>query len=385
MFDVQKLRTEEFPHSLHQYYFNTASIALLPVCAQAQMNRASQRLMDDPFAYWRDEVMPMMAEMGQTIARLIHAAKPEEITAITSTSYGLNALAQSIPWQPGDNVVLCDVEFPANVYPWMSLERDGVQARLVPAQNGGLTVEALAGAVDGNTRVVTVSLLQFFTGHRSDLASLGQFCRERGILFVVDAIQAIGHIPVDVQAMYIDALVTGGQKSLLSAPGTGFMYVRDEVCETLRPRFIGGNGTRDYLFWLDYDLTPLPGAARFGMGTPNVVGLVAMAESVRLLDALGIPAIDVYTCALAEQAMAMLERVGYELLTPRDAHGSIVTFVSGRDSDGTDQFINHLREHKITAVKHLDRSGKGHVRFSFHCFNTSDEITQVEAILQGLR
>lgn len=204
MFDVQKLRTEEFPHSLHQYYFNTASIALLPVCAQAQMNRASQRLMDDPFAYWRDEVMPMMAEMGQTIARLIHAAKPEEITAITSTSYGLNALAQSIPWQPGDNVVLCDVEFPANVYPWMSLERDGVQARLVPAQNGGLTVEALAGAVDGNTRVVTVSLLQFFTGHRSDLASLGQFCRERGILFVVDAIQAIGHIPVDVQAMYIE-------------------------------------------------------------------------------------------------------------------------------------------------------------------------------------
>lgn len=385
MFDVQMLRTQEFPHSLHQSYFNTASIALLPASVQSQMSYASQRLMDDPFGYWRDEVMPMLGGMAQTIAHLLNAAKPEELTPITSTSYGLNALAQSIPWQPGDNVVLCDVEFPANVYPWMSLERDGVEVRLVPAQNGGLTVEALAETVDQKTKVVTVSLLQFFTGHRSDLTALGRFCHERGILFVVDGIQAIGHIPVDVQAMHIDALVTGGQKSLLSAPGTGFMYVRDEVCETLRPRFIGANGTKDFLYWLDYDLTPAPGAARFGMGTPNMIGLVGMAESVRLLAELGIPDIDMYTCTLAEQAMDTLERVGYEVITPRDAHGSIVTFVSGRDSNGTDQFINDLREHKITAVKHLDRNGKGHVRFSFHCFNTAEEIAAVEPILQKLR
>lgn len=385
MFDVQKLRSEQFPHSLHQTYFNTASIALLPASVQAQMSYASQRLMDDPFGYWRDEVMPMLGEMGQTLAHLINAAKPEELTPITSTSYGINALAQSIAWQGGDNVVMCDVEFPANVYPWMSLEREGVRVRLVPAQQGGLTVEALAAAVDERTRLVTVSLLQFFTGHRSDVAALGQFCHERGILFVVDGIQAIGHIPLDVQAMHIDALVTGGQKSLLSAPGTGFMYVRDEVSETLRPRFIGANGTKDFLYWLDYDLTPAPGAARFGMGTPNMVGLVGMAESVRLLAGLGIPAIDAYTCDLAEQAMDMLERTGYEVITPRGAHGSIVTFVSGRDSAGTDQFVNQLREHKITGVKHLDRSGKGHVRFSFHCFNTAEEIAQVEPVMQQLR
>ena len=385
MFDVQQLRQDEFPHSLQQLFFNSASICLLPKRVQTKMNDSSQRLMADPFSHWRDEIMPMLAGMGETLIRMINADKVEEITPITSTPYGLNALAQSIPWQVGDNVVLCDVEFPANVYPWMNLERDGVEARFVPSRNGGLTVEALAEAVDARTRVVTVSMVQFFTGHRSDLMALGQFCHDRGILFVVDAIQAIGHIPLDVQAMHIDALVTGGQKSLLAAPGTGFMYVREAVCEILRPRFIGGNGTKDYMFWLDYDITPAPGAARFGMGTPNAVGLVGMTESVKLLRELGVAAIDQHTSAVAQAAMTMLDRIGYEVITPREAHAGIVTFVSGRDSAATDQFINDLREHKVAAVKHLDRSGKAHIRFSFHCYNTVEEIDQVETILRQLR
>lgn len=385
MFDVQKLRTEEFPYSLDQYFFNCASISLLPQRVHNQMQITSQHLMRDPFSHWRDEVMPLLTTMNEKIAGLINAAAADEIAPITSTSYGLNALAQSIPWQPGDNVLLCDVEFPANVYPWMSLARDGVEARLIPANQGGLTVAALAEAVDARTRVVTVSAVQFFTGHRSDLMALGQFCRERGILFVVDAIQCIGHTPIDVQAMHIDALVTGGQKSLLAAPGIGFIYVRDELCETLRPRFIGGNSTRDYLYWLDYDLTFLPGAARFGMGTPNILGLVGMARSVELLTELGIPAIDQHTSAVAKAAMTMLERVGYELLTPREAHAGIVTFGSGRDNAAADQFINDLLTHKIAAVKHVDRNGKTYIRFSFHCYNTVDEIAQVEPILLKLR
>ncbi|MBK9055911.1 MAG: aminotransferase class V-fold PLP-dependent enzyme [Chloroflexi bacterium] len=88
--------------------------------------------MDDPFSHWRDEVMPMFTQMNESIARLINAAKTEEIAPITSTSYGMNAVAQSIPWQAGDNVVMCNVEFPANVYPWMSLARDGVRLASSP-------------------------------------------------------------------------------------------------------------------------------------------------------------------------------------------------------------------------------------------------------------
>jgi selenocysteine lyase/cysteine desulfurase len=120
------------------------------------------------------------------------------------------------------------------------------------------------------------------------------------------------------------------------------------------------------------------------MGTPNATGLVGMTESVKLLAELGIAAIDQHTSAVTQAAMTMLDRLGYEVITPRDAHACIVTFASGRDSATTDQFIADLREHKVIAVKHLDRSGKAHVRFSFHCYNTLVEIAQVEEVLRQL-
>src|SRR5690606_2795067 len=129
---------------------------------------------------------------------------------------------------------------------------------------------------DGRTRAVAASAIQFFSGHRTDLAAIGDFCRQRNILFIVDAIQAIGHMKFDVQAMGIDVLATGGMKSLLALPGVGFLYVREELAEQMRPRLIHGNSTVDYLHWLDYDTTPAPGAARFAAGTPNVIGIMSM-------------------------------------------------------------------------------------------------------------
>ncbi|MEI2609323.1 MAG: aminotransferase class V-fold PLP-dependent enzyme [Candidatus Promineifilaceae bacterium] len=386
MFDVTQLRQTEFPQTQHQLYFNYASISLLPQCAQARMVHSIERLTDEPMAHWRLEIMPLMEKMNGDIARLINAAAPREINTITSTSYGVNAIAQALPWQVGDNVVLCNIEFPANVYPWLNLAERGVETCLIPADNGGLTVEALAQAVDAHTRVVAVSGVQFFTGHRSDLMALGQFCHEHGLLFVVDMIQAIGHVPVDVQAMHIDALVTGGQKSLLAPPGTGFMYVREEVCARMRPHYLGGNSTVDYLHWLNYDPTPLPGTARFNMGTTNVIGLAGMAASLDLLQTLGVSTIDGYTSGLAAAAMTHLDGLGYEVITPRTAHAGIVTFVSGRDEPGTDALVTTLKEdHHITVVKHLNAEGKAHIRLSFHAYNTLAEIDYLATILQQLR
>jgi selenocysteine lyase/cysteine desulfurase len=256
----------------------------------------------------------------------------------------------------------------------MSLERDGVQTRCVPSINGGLTVEGIAAAVDERTRMVAVSAIQFFSGHRTDLAAIGAFCRERGLLFVVDAIQAIGHIPFDVQALGIDALASGGQKSLLAAPGSGFMYVRNSFAETLRPRMIGANATRDYLHWLSYDLTPLPGAQRFSSGTPNLVGMFGVVESLSLLRELGVQNIDQHTTGLSRYARERLMDRGYSVVTPADRLGPIVTFRTGVDDPATDELVKFLADRHISIVKHLDTHGTPHVRLSFHCYNTTDEI-----------
>jgi selenocysteine lyase/cysteine desulfurase len=231
--------------------------------------------------------------------------------------------------------------------------------------------------------LVAVSAVQFFSGARADLAGLGRFCRERGILLAVDAIQAIGHMPIDVQAMNIDVLATGGMKSLLALPGVGFMYVRDAVAEQLRPRAIGSNATVNYMHWLAYDLTLQPGAARFGAGTPNVPGLFAVLSSLELLQELDVAAIDAHTSGLSRRAADLLAQHGLTVITPPEAIGPIVTFRSPLSSEETDRLVMALAERNVVVAKHLDAAGAPYIRLSFHCYNTPEEIDRFIEVFQA--
>ncbi|HSM57225.1 MAG TPA: aminotransferase class V-fold PLP-dependent enzyme [Candidatus Sulfomarinibacteraceae bacterium] len=379
MYDVQKLRRDEFPLSEAYLYFNHASISPLPVRTRERMTVAVQRLAEHPMKFFAEVLMPLTERLTGDIASYINAASAEEIVPVSSTSAGLSAVARAIDWQPGDNVLFCEIEFPSNAYPWLSLEREGVEVRQVPAVAGGLTLDALAPLVDERTRLVAASAIQFFSGHRTNLAAVGAFCDARDILFVVDAIQAIGHMAIDVKAMHIDALASGGQKSLLAAPGIGCLYVRNDLCSQLQPAPIGPNATQDFMHWLDYDLTPRPGAARFAMGTWDVVGWYGLASSLELLQELGVENIDRHTSTLAAEAIAMLQRQGFEVLTPA-GHGPIVTFRSGLSSEQTDEVVARLDEEGVSVVKHLDAAGEPHIRLSFHAYNTSDELHRFERI-----
>lgn len=383
MYDITFLRETEFPITQEYCYFNNASIAPLPQRSQKKMAWALQELSRQPILFWQQQGMGMAAAFQEELAAYINAADPQEIVATTTTSAALNAVAQAIPWQDEDNIAFCEIEFPANAYPWLSLERDGIEVRRVKAVDGGLTLAALEKAVDVDTRLVAASAVQFFSGHRTDLQAIGQFCHERDILFVVDAIQSIGHIPVDVQAMHIDVLATGGQKSILAAPGSGFLYVRGELAAEMRPRLIGANATRDFLHWLAYDLTPAEGANRFQMGTPNLAGMFGLLESVRLLRELGLEQIDQHTRGLTAVATTLLTDLGYDVITPRHASGPITTFKTGLSQADSDALVNYLAERHISVVKHLDAAGEPYIRLSFHCFNTADELTQFADALRG--
>jgi cysteine desulfurase / selenocysteine lyase len=386
MYDINALRKQEFPYSETQIYFNHAAISPLPQRTRRKMNWVVDQLATNPSRCWMEHGMPMTESLQERLAHLINAADPEEIVPITSTSAGINALAQAINWDlQEDNMAFCEVEFPSNAYPWLNLGgRHGLEVRQVTAVDGGLTLEKLKEKVDADTRLVAASAIQFFSGHRTDLLEIGRFCHERKILFVVDAIQAIGHMPIDVQAMHIDALVTGGQKSILGPPGTGFMYVRRRFAETLRPRFLGPNATVNYVHWLKYDLTPLPAAQRFGSGTPNLIGLFGLHESIGLLQELGLDNIDQHTRQLATSAREQLLTLGYELITPYEneqAPGPILTFRSRFDNETTDALVARLAEQSVTVVKHLDPPGNPHIRLSFHCYNTLAEVEQFMNLL----
>jgi len=376
--DVRKA----FPIAERLTYLNHASIAPMPRPAADAMQRAIATLSNDPMAFFMprpgDPDGDIFVTFSVEMARMINAAHMHEVVGITSTSSGLNAIAQAIDWQPGDNVILVDVEF------------RGVECRLASADRGGASIEAFDALVDARTRVIAVSAIQFLAGHRTDLAALGAYCRERGILFVVDAIQAAGHMPIDVQAMQIDVLASGGQKSLMGPPGQGFLYVRDAVCERLRPGIVGPNATDGWEHWVKYDLTPREGAFRFMMGTPNIAGMVGLVASVRFLRQIGLERIDAWTKHLSQLAIADLQAHGYHVITPTDPAllGPIVTFrvgdpdnIPAAEAEAT-ALLNHLMRNGIRVTKHWDAHRRPHVRISTHCYNTADEVHRVCATLE---
>ncbi len=383
MYDIESLRREEFPASASLTYLNHAGISPLPQRTKREVQSAIERLSEDPNAFFGKYALPAFVSLQESLASFINANSPSEIVYSTTTSAALNAVAQAIDWRPGDNILFCDQEFPSNAYPWMSLSRDGVESRRVPSENGGLTLRQVETHADDRTRAVTVSAIQFFSGHRADLVAIGRFCRERNILFIVDAIQAIGHMVFDVQAMNIDILATGGMKSLLALPGAGFIYVRDGVSSKMNPRLIHGNSTVDYLHWLDYDLTPQPGAARLSSGTTNVPGVLSIGASLTLLNELGPANIDKHTTALIHYAIDNLTNEGYEVVTPKDASGPIATFRSPFDSETTDRLIQFLSDRQVVVCKHLDAGTSAYIRASVHCYNTTTDIDRLLEELRG--
>ncbi len=383
-----------FPIAERLIYLNHASISPMPLPAVQAMQGITAWLADDPMAFFMPGLDTgygdVFATFSQEMAALINAAHPHEVVGIPSTSSGLNAVAQAIDWRPGDNIVLADVEFPANVYPWMVLARRGVECRLAPAADGGAAVEAFDPLVDERTRLIAVSAVQFFTGHRANLAAIGAYCQARGILFAVDAIQAAGHMPIDVEAMHIDILASGGQKSLMGPPGQGFLYVREAVAERMLPGIVGPNATDGWEHWLKYDLTPREGALRFMMGTPNAPGMVGLIESVRFVRGLGLAHIDAWTRHLSQVAIAELRARDQHVITPSDpAHlGPIVTFRVGDPADlpaaeaRASGLLRHLVAQGVRVTKHWDAGRTPHLRISTHCYNTEDEVRRACAIVE---
>ncbi|NDJ77042.1 MAG: aminotransferase class V-fold PLP-dependent enzyme [Chloroflexi bacterium] len=391
-YDLNAVRTA-FPIAQQITYLNHASISPVPAPALAAMQAVTDGLGQDPMAYFfAPPEENIFFLFSKEIAEFINAADLGEVVGITSTSAAINAVAHAIDWQPGDNVVFSRAEFPSNAYPWLALERLGrCECRVAPPDTGGADLATLEPLVNDHTRVIAVSAVQFLSGHRADLAALGAFCRERCILLVVDAIQAAGHFPIDVQAMQIDVLAAGGQKSLMGPPGQGFLYVRNDPCQELVPATVGPNATEGWEHWLDYDITPRAGAFRFMMGTPNLVGMFGLLESIRFLQELGLANIDAWTSHLSQLAFEDISALGYRFITPTDPaqHGPIVTFCVGdtNDLDAANAQATALYEHlaaaNIRVTKHLDAAGAPHLRISTHCYNTETEIRRVSMELSA--
>ena len=267
-------------------FFDNASMGpVAPQVTQA-MTQCMELRQAMPMRYYQyaDRVFPTCRSM---LARMIGAA-PEEIAFTENVAYGINTAAGSLPLEPGDNVIFCDREFASNVYPWLRLQRArGVEARMVPSEDGGLTVDLLEQYADKRTRAVSVSSVEFADGYAADLEAIGSWCQAHRAYLIVDCAQSLGVMPMDVKRCKIDFLAGLASKWLLGPFSTGFLYVRKELIPDLLPAFVGADSVKGDVDSVEYRLDLKDDAARFEAGLPNAPGIAGLSASLALMDQVG--------------------------------------------------------------------------------------------------
>jgi len=385
--DLQRFAAlrSQFPGTKAGPYLDTSARCLLYGGARAQFDA----YLDHNGTGTIDKAA-MFAAVEKTrglFARLV-GAEADEIAFTRNVTDAIATFAAALPWKAGENVVLCEsIEHPANIFPWYGVaKRTGITIKSVAGKDGHIPVESILGAIDAGTRVVAVSSVSFAPGFRLALGELGAACRQRGVLLVVDGAQSVGVLEIDVKAMKIDALATSSQKYLMGVYGLGFLYVREDLADTLDPVFLSrfsvdlgdaheGSAGDASAYVL------LKGARRFDCGNYNYPATVAVGASLELLLDLGPKNVEAYVCSLTRDFADRLMDLGLPVQGGRSNRAGSPIVTVGREIS-TDHDAKGDREmtalHDFLVANGVRFSARrGLLRFSFHLYNNRDDIERV--------
>ncbi|HUK09261.1 MAG TPA: aminotransferase class V-fold PLP-dependent enzyme [Stellaceae bacterium] len=366
---------QEFPVTKTRIYLDNASLSPLPKravdAATAELQERSERGVDG-FWNW----LATLDRTRESVARLIGAGE-EEVTFTQNTSEGINIVASMLDWREGDNVILNDLEYFPNAYPWLKLRRRGIEPRIVRHRRGRIDPGDIAAAADRRTRVVALSHVAWINGLRHDLSAIAEICRSVGAYFCVDAIQSLGALPVDVRSG-VDFLAAGSHKWLLAPLGLGIFYCRKELLERFDPPYAGWQSDDRGLASQEYGFRDVfqPGhtARRFNHGNINIAAVHGLAASLTLLEELGWNAVFARNRMLADRVVERLKSAGMRFLSPLDnAMRSQIINVLPRDLTKTMS--------ALAAANIAVSSRAGGVRISPAFYNTEDEVDRLIEVM----
>jgi selenocysteine lyase/cysteine desulfurase len=367
---VTPLPRSEFAVTDRLVYLNHAATGVLPRSTRTALEGFLQAQAEGgvlgTFPY---EVR--MPQFRAALGRFI-GASGDEIAFLRSTSETANVLALGIDWREGDEVVLCDNEFPANAIPWLALRKRGVVMRMIETARERMTPDVLERMMTPRTRVVTVSWVSFADGYRHDLAELAEIAHRHGAYFCVDGIQGLGAFPVDVRAAGVDAFYGSGAKWMLALQGVAFIYVASELRDRLSTGMPGWRSMSDMWEFLNYEQPYEKEASRFEGGTPNFLGALSLASSVEFFEKHDRNGVAAHVLALTDHLVEGLQRMDAQIAAPRGEgiSSGIVTFtLPGRDPVELGRTLQ--REGIVTTYR---ASG---IRVAPHGYNTLDEINRL--------
>ncbi len=368
---------EQFPILRDMVFLNHAGVAPISRAAADAIRRYADQA--ESIAYVGAGWYRRANQVKQAAARLIQAKSHHEIAFVPNTSSGLSLVANGLDWRPGDNVVITNVEYPANRYPWENLRRLGVEMiEVKQADDGRIHVDDVCSAINDRTRVVSLSHVQYASGHRIDLKPISDKVHRVGGYLCVDAIQSLGVLPVDVQAMGIDFLSADGHKWMLSPEGCGIFYCRLDLCERLHPAVVGWMNMVDAENYGNYRFEFQPDARRFEPGSWNIPGILGLGASIELLLSVGINEVWSRVEALTARLCEGLKAKGYTIFSPREhenERSGIVIFTAPSHLGGAEahrRIVHDLEKQKIIIALR-----EGRLRISPHYYNTADQIDRV--------
>ncbi|MCJ7554060.1 MAG: aminotransferase class V-fold PLP-dependent enzyme [Ignavibacteriaceae bacterium] len=367
--NISDIRTY-FPYLNNRIiYFNHAATG--PVCKPVidrineVLKERSESKMDDYQSF-----LSVADETKELLARYLNTGK-ERIAFTDNTSNGFNILAQGLKWESGDKIILNDIEFPSNVYPFLNLQKKGVQVEFVKSKDGIVSAEDIINAADNKTKLISVSYVQFLSGYKIDLEILGEFCKSKNIILSIDAIQGLGALQLDVQKCNIDFLSCGVQKWMLGLQGMAFIYISKELQEKMEPTFVGWLSVENAWDLLQFEMKIKSSASAFQTGTINAVGIYALNISLKMFESFGFRRVENsvidHTLFLRNKLKDERIRLYPDELEEKYFSG-IVTF-KHPDSEG---LFNWLTERNIiTSLR------EKMIRLSPHFYNNEEDIDKV--------
>lgn len=376
LFSSEAERLAEFPIAKKSIFLAHAGVTILPQrvtkVMQDYLQEACLRMQEYPEA-WK------ATNETRAVAAKMIGAKASEISLLGPTSLGLSLVANGLDWQPGDEVVCYQDDYPANVYPWTDLVRRGVVVRLLkPELPGAITPELVEASLTSKTKLVALASCHFLSGYRIEIDTIGQMLRTRGVLFCLDAIQTLGAFETRVD--HVDFLSADSHKWMLGPMAAGIVYVREEMQERLRPTLLGSWNVQSPNFIAQPEIVFERGGRRYEPGVLNIVGILGMKAGLELLMEKGIPQVSVQLLRLKSRLIAGLEPLGFRFIGPAtgiNASGISTAYRLEGTGPTVDRVYEHLTAQNISPSLRYDRAGQAHLRFSPHFYNTEAEIDRV--------
>ncbi|MGJ0483287.1 MAG: aminotransferase class V-fold PLP-dependent enzyme [Methylomicrobium sp.] len=368
--------TPEFPLVEDLIYLNHAAVAPWPDRTRKAVVEFAEQNGHYGAAFYPDW-LKKESLLREQLQALINAPSPDDIALVKNTSEALSFVAYGLDWQAGDNIVTSNEEFPSNRLPWESLAGQGVELRQADLYSAASPEEALFALVDRNTRLLTISSIQFATGLRLDIERIGEFCKRRNILFCVDAIQSIGAVRFDVQACQADFVMADGHKWMFGPEGLGVFYTTPEARDRLKLTQFGWHMMKDTHNYENKPWELHPAARRFECGSPNMLGIHALSASVSLLLDTGMESVETLLFERIDYLREHIERhAGLALLSPAPSMLKSGIVVFRHEKIANPALYQHLMQQKVICALR----GAG-IRFSPHFYNGLDQIDRALAII----